>query len=54
MTGTVLQPIRPGTASTRALLQHRACVSVLRSDLGVDPSPGTQGLHLRIRRHEAV
>jgi DNA-binding SARP family transcriptional activator len=37
-----------------ALLQHRACVTALRSDLDVEPSPETQDLYQRIRRHEAV
>ncbi|AGL17010.1 BTAD domain-containing putative transcriptional regulator [Actinoplanes sp. N902-109] len=37
-----------------ALLQHQACVSALRSDLDMDPSPETQDLYRRIRRHESV
>jgi DNA-binding SARP family transcriptional activator len=37
-----------------ALLQHRACVAALSRDLGVEPSPETQDLYHRIRRHEPV
>ncbi|MBU2663893.1 hypothetical protein KOI35_10370 [Actinoplanes bogorensis] len=37
-----------------ALLQHRACTAALRAELGVSPSPATQELYERIRRHETV
>nr|WP_221374816.1 BTAD domain-containing putative transcriptional regulator [Actinoplanes polyasparticus] len=37
-----------------ALLQHRACADALWRDLGVEPSPETQALYQRIRRHEPV
>jgi len=37
-----------------ALLQHRACTDVLMKELGVRPSPATQHLYHRIRRHEPV
>ncbi|WP_250029407.1 AfsR/SARP family transcriptional regulator [Paractinoplanes maris] len=37
-----------------ALLQHRVCATALWRDLGVLPSPDTQDLYERIRRHEPV
>jgi DNA-binding SARP family transcriptional activator len=37
-----------------ALLQYRACVRALLSDLGVQPSPETERLYECIRRHEPV
>ncbi|MCO8274314.1 winged helix-turn-helix domain-containing protein [Actinoplanes sp. TRM 88003] len=37
-----------------ALIQHRVCAAALWRDLGVEPSPETQDLYQRIRRHEPV
>ena len=37
-----------------ALRQYRACAAALRDELGVDPAPGTVGLHEAVRRHQPV
>jgi DNA-binding SARP family transcriptional activator len=37
-----------------ALIQYRACVGALRSELGVEPDLATVKLHDQIRRHESV
>lgn len=37
-----------------ALIQYRACVGALRSELGVEPDLATITLHNQIRRHESV
>ena len=37
-----------------ALIQYRACVRMLESELGVEPDVATVGLHSQIRSHEPV
>ncbi len=37
-----------------ALIQYRACVRALTTELGVDADPATVKLHYQIRRHEPV
>jgi hypothetical protein len=37
-----------------ALIQYRACVGALGSELGVEPDLATVKLHDQIRHHESV